>query len=192
MKLLIGLGNPEEKYKKTRHNVGFMVLDKLAGKVTGRSWSLVNKFKSEAIYLPAVGGDRHSALCIAKPHTSMNESGEAVSKLANYFNIDKGDLWVVHDDLDIKLGEYKIQEGKGPKDHNGLNSIYEKLGYKDFWHIRVGIDSQARQIQNPNDKTQKIPGDVYVLQNFSQEEFEIIDNMIEKVSTELQDKLYKK
>lgn len=190
MKLVVGLGNQENKYKKTRHNVGFILMDELAKEISPRDWSKVNKFESSAIYLPAIGGDRHSALCIAKPQTSMNLSGDAVSKLVNYFNIENDDLWVVHDDLDIKLGEYKIQKGIGPKVHNGLNSIYEKLGYKDFWHVRIGIDNRGERTKVGN-KLNVISGQDYVLQNFTDEEFDLIKQVVDKIISEIKKNLFK-
>jgi len=127
MKLVVGLGNPGEKYKNTRHNVGFLMVDKLFGEVewgvskstkTLRSWV---EFKGEKVEL-------------VKPQRFMNKSGVAVKIIKKkHPKLKNEDIYVIHDDLDIKLGEYKIDKGKGPKVHNGLASIYEQIGTKEFW-----------------------------------------------------------
>jgi len=143
MKLIVGLGNPGEKYLKNRHNVGFMFVDYLEE----------NKaFTSSVHYL--------------KPQTFMNKSGDEVSRKLNFYKLTPADLIVIHDDLDLKLGEYKIQRGKGPKVHNGVNHIEERLGSKDFWRVRLGVD--ARQQEN------RQPGESYVLENFLPTEKEIL------------------
>jgi len=135
MKLIVGLGNPGAKYAQNRHNSGFMLVDYLKQNAS---------FNSDVEYL--------------KPQTFMNKSGDEVSRKVNFYKIKPEDLVVIHDDLDLKLGEYKIQKGKGPKIHNGINHIEERLGTKDFWRVRIGVD--ARPIEN------RLPGDAYVLQNF--------------------------
>src|SRR6187431_1384554 len=102
MKLIVGLGNPGKDYEKTRHNVGFMVVDEL-----------LNNSKTKKL----------KDLKILKSTNFMNDSGLFVKKILDSNNLDTGNIYVVHDDLDIKLGEYKIQFGRGPKDHNGILSI---------------------------------------------------------------------
>ncbi len=170
MKLLVGLGNPEEKYQNNRHNVGFMVVDQLVSSFSNDKWSMVKKFKSLIF--------KHEQLFVlAKPQTFMNNSGVAVKKIIDHFKIKTSDLWVIHDDLDIALGDYKIQKGKGPKLHNGIESIEEKLGKSDFWRIRVGVENR--------DKDNKIPGEVYVLQDFKNGEMEIIESVVAKINKEV-------
>lgn len=170
MKLYAGLGNPGEKYIGTRHNVGFMLMDKLASKYSC-SWEQSGKLESLIAKPAAV------ALMFTKPQTYMNNSGKAVSALMNYYNIEKVDLIVVHDDLDLRLGEFKMQTEKGPKEHNGLQSIEEALGYVDFERIRIGIDN--REIGN------RINGEDYVLQKFNNQELQIIDKVLDKLAVEL-------
>jgi peptidyl-tRNA hydrolase len=173
--LIVGLGNIGEKYKSTRHNVGFEVADSLLTKVDGNAeWKEEKKFKA-LVYRPKANG-----LLIAKPTTFMNSSGEAVAALSTFYKIKPVDLYVVHDDLDIKLGSYKIQLGVGPKVHGGLNSIYEKLGTKDFWHVRVGVDNR-----NPENR---INGDDYVMGKFEEGEKEIRDKVIESVVKDIIEK----
>jgi len=141
MELIVGLGNPGQKYKNNRHNVGFMIVDELA-----------------KLNLPGVG--------LFKPQKFMNKSGQEVKRwLKNRKGRTLPVLYVVHDDLDIPLGKFKIQFGKGPKVHNGLQSIYEQLGTKDFWHIRIGIDG---------DRDGK-SGEDFVLGNWRPEEREVIN-----------------
>lgn len=160
MKLVAGLGNPGERHRKNRHNVGFMFLDKLASKLRSDKWDTNQKFNSELNMI-------NQSLIIAKPQTFMNSSGEAVSKLVNYYKMKFDDVYVVHDDLDIKLGEFKIQKGKGPKVHNGVESVEKRLGSKNFWRVRIGVE-------NREGKGKKIEGKDYVLQNFTDEENKVV------------------
>ncbi|KKT34256.1 MAG: Peptidyl-tRNA hydrolase [Candidatus Gottesmanbacteria bacterium GW2011_GWB1_44_11c] len=167
MKLVVGLGNPGEAHANNRHNVGFVMVDRLAGE--GAEW----ESKFEALILKA------KDYLLVKPQTFMNRSGEVVAKVANFYKVTTDDLMVVHDDLDIRLGEYKIQKGVGPKVHNGLTSVEERLGTANFWRLRVGVDNRpAGQA--------RVPGDEYVLSDFTAEEKEISDGVIEKAVKELE------
>lgn len=152
MKLIIGLGNPGEKYKNNRHNVGYLVTDVLKEK----------KLKNTKV---------------AKTDCFMNDSGSFVKFLYTKYDIPHTNLYVVFDDLDIKLGEYKIQFGKGPKDHNGLHDIYDKLGTKDFWHVRVGIDPILRESSR---------GEEIVLSDFEKEEKAVLDKVTSQICEKLQ------
>ncbi|MCX7928721.1 MAG: aminoacyl-tRNA hydrolase [Patescibacteria group bacterium] len=171
MNLVVGLGNPGNKYRETRHNVGFMVLDKLVNFLDSSS----SKRKNSARLKSAVKIINNTIL--AWPNTFMNNVGEAVAALVNYYRISAGDLYVVHDDLDIRLGEYKIQFGIGPKVHGGILSIEHELGTKDFNRIRVGIDN--RKLGD------RMPGEQYVLEKFSSAELEVLDRTIDKVVKDL-------
>lgn len=167
MKCIVGLGNPGEKYAKNRHNVGFMVLDKL-----GSEWEFSKKFNAEII--------QTKAYILVKPQTYMNDSGVAVAKIVQFYKIDLSDLYIVHDDLDIALGNYKIQHSKGPRIHYGVNSVEEKLGTEDFWRVRVGVEN--RTIRGNTG----IRGEVYSLQDFESEEVKIIEGVIGQIVDELQ------
>jgi len=156
MKLVVGLGNPGKDYVNTRHNVGYMVVDEL------------KKHKA-------------SNFQIFKSTNFMNESGSFVQALCTKYDIQNTNLYVIHDDLDIKLGEYKIQFGKGPKDHNGILDIENKLGTKDFWRVRIGVDNR------PFDN--KPMGEEYVLQNFPPEERNLLDRTIKEVCHQLTQKI---
>ena len=179
-KLIVGLGNPGKKYTDTRHNVGFMVVDKLAEMINGQ-WLMNKKFQSLII-------NHKSSIIFSKPQTFMNSSGIAVKKLMVRFKIKLPDLWIIHDDLDIRLGSYKIQKGVGPKLHNGIESIERELGTKVFWRVRVGVDNREK-IQNPKSQTQKISGEQYVLQDFTGEEFKILNSTIENIVKDILSKL---
>ncbi|MEJ2347901.1 MAG: aminoacyl-tRNA hydrolase [Patescibacteria group bacterium] len=166
MKLIVGLGNPGEEHKNNRHNVGFMVVDGLSNE----KWSSVRKFQSLII-------KKGQKFILAKPQTYMNSSGKAVKKIVDHFKIKTSDLWVIHDDLDISLGDFKIQKGKGPRLHKGVISIEKELGKSDFWRVRVGVENR--------DPENRIPGEAYVLQDFKEEEMEIIKSVVNEISKEL-------
>lgn len=171
MKLIVGLGNPGKRYKDTRHNVGFLVADEFAG-LDG--WKKNKKGVLVFKWLQS-GADKVE---VVKPQTFMNESGRALSYIrSQHSDLEMESIFVIHDDLDIKLGEYKIQKGKGPKDHNGLNSIYRSLGTKDFWHVRVGVENRSVK--------SKISGEDYVLRPFDFEEEEIVDKVVKEVVGEI-------
>ena len=153
MKLVIGIGNPGGEYSDTRHNAGLLVVDELQ--------------KSK---LP-------KDLIVKKSDVFMNESGSFVKSQYTKYHIQNTDLYIIHDDLDIKLGEYKIQLGRGPKDHNGLKSVDEALGTNEYWHVRIGVDNR------PFDN--RPMGEEYVLQNFTDEELVILDRVIKEVCKKL-------
>ena len=151
MFLIVGLGNPGSKYENTRHNLGFRVLDLLAG---GEEWK--NKYDSQFLKLDNV--------ILAKPQTFMNKSGEAVAQILKYYP--DAQLVVIHDELDFPLGSIKIMKNISSAGHNGVQSIIDALGTKDFIRLRLGIDnSQTRG---------ELPGDDYVLQKFSPDEENIV------------------
>lgn len=166
MKLIVGLGNPGVKYEKTRHNVGFMVVDELARNYKSKISN--SKLKSEMFFL-------ESDVLVIKPLTFMNLSGEVVATVKNFYKIAVGDIWVIHDDVDLEVGRIKIQIGGGSAGHNGLNSIIENLGSSDFVRFRVGVGRP----QNPN-----IPIEDYVLQNCSGGE--VIEECVRAISDSLE------
>jgi PTH1 family peptidyl-tRNA hydrolase len=133
MKLIVGLGNPGEKYKDTRHNVGFMVADKLARELGSPEalWKLEEQYKASL----ARAGD----VILCKPQTFMNASGVAVRSVASYYKIKPADIWVIHDDLDLPLGKIRIRTGGGSAGHNGIESLLRELGSDAFVRFRLGI-----------------------------------------------------
>ena len=158
MKLIVGLGNPGDKYNNNRHNVGYIIADKLKAQSS--------KLKD---------------IVVLKTNTYMNNSGEIVKKLVAHYKIKMPNLWVIHDDLDLQLGSYKIQKGKGPKLHNGVNSIERELGNGNFWRVRIGIENRMPNAKWPMLNGKKISGERYVLQDFTKEELEILERTIDDV-----------
>jgi len=131
--LVAGLGNPGDTYRETRHNAGFIVLDKLAD-----TFSIsLDKSKFDIVF--GRGAIRGAEVILAKPQTFMNRSGLPVYRLANYFKILCEDMLVVHDDIDLTFGRIKIKEKGGHGGHNGLRSLVDAFGQNDFGRIRIGI-----------------------------------------------------
>lgn len=164
MKILVGLGNPGNTYKNNRHNVGYMLIDYLLEKFQKRYKLQVTSYKNNELQLISY---KLQDLILAKPLTFMNQSGLAVKQLIKSYKLQVTSyMIVVHDDLDIPLGKFKIQKGVGPQLHNGIESIEKALGTKDFWRVRIGIDNRSTN--------HWIDGETYVLQNFKSDEKKII------------------
>jgi PTH1 family peptidyl-tRNA hydrolase len=179
LKLIAGLGNIGDKYVSTRHNAGFMFVDFLydqlkASGVEYANWQTETKWNA-MIALPT---DREAAPVLIKPTTMMNNSGLAVTKVAGFYKIPVKEIAVAFDDLDIGLGQFKIQFGKGPKVHNGLTSVYQHCG-QNFWHIRLGIENRAVR------GNKGVPGMEYALQNFTATEAKIFKDIFPEVVAEL-------
>jgi len=137
MKLIVGLGNPGEKYENTRHNLGFSVVDHLL-KELGTSkvdWDHSSKLKSDIA--PFTINDEK--VLLSKPQTYMNDSGTAVQLLANFYKIEPQYVWVVYDELDLPIGAMKIRFGGAAAGHHGVESIMESIGTDQFWRFRLGI-----------------------------------------------------
>lgn len=175
MIIIIGLGNPGEKYQSTRHNVGFMFLDKLAEKFNFSDFKLSKKFHSQ-ISEGEIAGQK---VILAKPETFMNESGIAVETLTGYYKTPLTDILVVHDEMDIPLGNIKIVKGRGSAGHKGVKSIIEKIG-DDFARFRVGIGPETSKKQD----TEK-----FVIDNFSKKETVALKHTFKKTTQALEDLL---
>ncbi len=165
-KLIVGLGNPGSKYQWTRHNAGFMVLDRLSH-VSGIP---VNRKRYSGFYGEGDWNNEH--LLLLKPQTFMNLSGRSVSEALRFHKLSLKDLMVIHDDLDIPFGRVKVKEGGGHGGHNGLRSLVSELGSGGFARVRVGIGRPEH-------------GDVvnYVLSSFEKDELaqvpQLVDNIID-------------
>ncbi len=132
--LVVGLGNPGPQYAKTRHNVGFMVADLLAGRI-GTAFKVHKRSGAEV----ATGRLGHRPVVLAKPRCYMNESGRQIGPLAKFYSVPAADVIVIHDELDIDFGRVRLKLGGGEGGHNGLRSVANALGSKDFQRVRIGI-----------------------------------------------------
>lgn len=169
---LIGLGNPGESYAKTRHNAGFLFVEYIA-ELLGENLLEKKKFHAEvaqvAVGSSSFGVQSNAAkqnFILAKPTTFMNKSGQAVQALRAFYKMQPKDIFVAFDDLDMELGTVKAQFGKGPKTHNGIDSIKKLLGTDQFWHLRIGIDTRKGD--------RKIPSEKYVLQPMDFDELRLL------------------
>lgn len=162
MKLIIGLGNFEDKYLFTRHNVGFMMVDFFV-KFNNESFKLDKKLKSYITKFKVNGDD----VVVIKPTTYMNLSGEGLIAVMNFYKIDKKDILVVYDDISLDLGKVRFRSSGSDGGHNGIKSIIKHLGSNEFDRLKIGIGPQ------PN-----IPSEAYVLQNFSQDELEKLKEIL--------------
>lgn len=149
MKLIVGLGNPGDKYEKTKHNLGFMVLDNFLKDfepVAKTSWDDSSKFKSSIIQIewqPTEG--KLEKVILAKPKTYMNNSGMAVGLIASFYKVKPEDIWIVHDDFDLPLGSMKIRFGGASAGHHGVESIITTLKTDKFWRFRMGIGASHKK-----------------------------------------------
>lgn len=133
MKLIVGLGNPGKEYLKTRHNIGFMCLDNILGDV---KW----KEKFNSLFFEIKESDEK--IIYLKPQTYMNLSGNSVAAFLNFYKIDIEDVLIIHDDLDLAVGDFRMKTDSGSGGHNGLNSIIECLGTKKFNRLKIGISNK--------------------------------------------------
>ena len=167
MKLIVGLGNPGKEYENTRHNIGFMVVDKLAEELSGEFEDDKYLDGSEVII-------KDKEVVLFKPGSFMNKSGEPIAKVMAKHDIQLNDLWVIHDDADLEFGQIKVKIGGTSGGHNGIESI-DKLVGTDYYRIRVGIgrDANFKELAD------------YVLAPFSAEEREVLPIIIDEVTSYL-------
>ncbi|KKS35343.1 MAG: Peptidyl-tRNA hydrolase [Parcubacteria group bacterium GW2011_GWC2_42_12] len=181
MRIIIGLGNPGEQYKNTRHNLGFMAVDALTIKL-GLNWENNKKFKAELA--------KNDSVILVKPQDFMNNSGQAVASVLSYYkllpkklgliktaNADLSEiLTVIHDDLDIELGKFKVSIDSRSAGHRGVESIISHLKTKNFKRIRIGIKTPTLE---------NIPADKFVLIKFNDEELKMIDTIVPTALNEI-------
>lgn len=164
MKCIVGLGNPGKKYQSTRHNIGFMAIDALLSR---NNWEL-NKTKFKGNY--AIETKNGEKILLLEPQTYMNLSGESLRPLMDYYDIALEDVLVIYDDLDLPPGKIRLRQKGGHGGHNGIRSLIDHLGTKDFKRIRIGIGRP----------TTPVPVVDYVLGNFHAEEQEMVLESIDK------------
>ncbi len=175
MLLIIGLGNPQKKYEKNRHNTGFIAIDELRRIWNFPEWIFNKKFNAEI----SEGSINNEKIILGKPQTFMNFSGTSVKKITYFYKISAENIIVIHDDLDIEFGKYKVSSNSSAAGHKGVQSIINDLGTQEFKRIRVGIEGEEKR------KERKIPGDEFVLQNFSDGELKIIRVTAKKLGREI-------
>lgn len=170
MYLVVGLGNPEKKYFNTFHNMGFMVVDRLAEKLN------VTFTKGECRAVTAHAKINGEKVIIAKPVTYMNLSGEAVQELCHKYKIEKGKLIVAYDDIDIPIGKLRIRQNGSAGTHNGMKNIVQMLSTDDFPRVRVGIGKETpMELVN------------YVLSEVTEDDHKALDPILDQAAASLYD-----
>jgi len=168
MFLIAGLGNPGEKYSHTRHNIGFLIIDKIV-----KNLSLSNNINNPNF--KAIVTKSQNSLYV-QPQTFMNLSGESIVSIADYYDIPNSNIIIIHDDIDLEFGSLKFKIGGGHGGHNGLKSIDSHIG-KDYTRIRVGVSKPSNKLDVAN----------YVLSNFSKDEFiQLNDTIINQAINAIQ------
>lgn len=166
MYLIIGLGNPEEEYAKTRHNMGFDTINKIASKYN----ISLNKKKFDANYGDAIINGKK--VILVKPQTYMNLSGTSVRQFMQFYKILDDQLIVIYDDMDIDKGIIKIRKKGGPGNHNGMKSVEKEIGTGDFPRVRIGIGTPVHKNDMIN----------YVIGSVPEEEYELLQKGVEKAA----------
>lgn len=169
--LIVGLGNPGDKFRGTRHNIGFEVIDRLISKTN-------IKLNKSRIYLSMIGEwvVEEKRVILAKPQTYMNRSGAAVKKMLDGFGLGLDDLLIIYDDIDLPLGQIRIRKAGSGGGHKGVNSIIDSLGSQDFGRLRIGIGAPEEE-------------DVadYVLSPFKEDEKEAIEKSIRRAAVAVEE-----
>lgn len=180
MKIIVGLGNIGEKYVRNRHNCGFIVLDEFARQIEQEEnikidWKEDTKLKAIIARVPY----KNQILFLAKPTTLMNNSGQAVSKILNFFKEPLESLMVIFDDIDLPLGSVRVRDKGSAGTHNGMKSIIQELGNEEFTRIRIGIESRGELTPEQQDISS------YVLSNFTEKEIPALKKSVEEGVEEL-------
>lgn len=170
MKLIVGLGNPGREYEKTRHNIGFMAIDRIVDSL-GISFDR-NKFNG-SYCVTNVGGEK---VMFLKPLEYMNLSGNVIGRFVKFFDIDVSDILIIHDDLDMDLGRIKLKSHGSSGGHNGLKNIEANLGTQEYKRLKIGIS---------NDK--RFDTKDYVLGRFSSSDMDVLNPILDKVPLILND-----
>lgn len=157
--LVVGLGNPGDRYQKTRHNAGFLVVDEIA-KSADLKWQERGRLEGQIV--------ESKNYILLKPQTFMNASGVSIQKAIHFYKIKLKNLIVIHDDLDLPLDQAKVSWAKGPHAHNGMLSVEQQLGTQDFWRIRVGVESRTPE------ERRIISGERFVLKKLKYEDNKLL------------------
>jgi peptidyl-tRNA hydrolase, PTH1 family len=164
MKLIVGLGNPGKQFDKTRHNIGFEVIDELSGQLA----IPLNQSKFKGLF--GTGLHNGEKVILLKPLTYMNLSGESIRAIMDYYQIDLEDFVVIYDDLDLPVGKIRLRQKGSAGGHNGIKSTVAHLGTQEFNRIRIGIDRPRNGMKVPD----------YVLGRFHEEELGLTKEAVQK------------
>ena len=181
MLLIVGLGNHEEKYTDTRHNIGFMVVDKVFQSLTpvGKTFAENKDFKAAIAKLHFKNQD----ILLLKPLTLMNNSGWAVVKASSFYKIVPQNIWVIHDDIDLPLGKLRIRKGGASGGHHGIESIMEKLATDQFMRFRLGVGKGMLDTHHPESKNlHRREVERRVLSPFAEHEVGDVRKMLDKTT----------
>ena len=162
MRVIVGLGNPGSKYLFTRHNLGFMAIDALAG-----DSSFQNKHKS----LIQKKEIENEIVLLVKPQTFMNLSGQAVREIIHFYKLTLESLLVIHDDKDLPFGAMKFQKSRGHGGHNGVKNIHQELKSKDYFRLKIGVSAEESSTQNTSD---------FILSPFNKQEQEKLPALLNR------------
>jgi PTH1 family peptidyl-tRNA hydrolase len=163
MKLIVGLGNIGPRYARTRHNLGFMIVDRLAETLEAK-WKAESKLKAD-IATAELEGEK---VVLAKPQTMMNLSGESIQRIMQFYKLAPADIWVVFDEVDVPFGRLRIRHGGSGGGHQGVTSTIRHIG-DGFVRFRAGISLNDRNVE---------PSEVYVLKAFNEEEQEQLPTVV--------------
>jgi len=179
MKLIIGLGNPGKEYLKTRHNIGFLIVDAISKKFNFPIFKEEKKFKSEI----SIGEINDEKIILAKPTTFMNLSGFAAKEISKFYKINKKNIFIIQDDKDMEFLKIRIKnEASGDGGHNGIKSIIQELGTKELNRFKIGIG---------NTLLEKMPTDKFVLSNFTKEEINLLKEEKEEIINKILEEIKK-
>ncbi len=176
--IIIGLGNPGKEYEQTRHNAGFLACDAIVAQNEGVSWQVKKDLQAEVTKLEANG----QTFLLIKPHTFMNNSGQAVGAVIRFYKAARESIWVIHDELDLPLGKAQIRRGGGMSGHHGLESIAQHIGTTDFGRIRIGVRGQSLREYHAQ---VGIDTNNFVMGRFDPRELPVLQQVFELVVPEL-------
>ncbi|MFA6322743.1 MAG: aminoacyl-tRNA hydrolase [Candidatus Buchananbacteria bacterium] len=175
MKLIVGLGNPGKRYEPTWHNVGFLALDKFKSSKDDAflNYKCSKKFQAQI----CEGSYLAEKIILAKPQTFMNLSGQAVKAISTFYKIKPEDIWLIHDDLDLPLGQIRISHNASAAGHKGVQSVIDEIGTKNFVRFRIGIKTETPK---------KIPAQDFVLQKIDKKCNLLIEQTINEIVSALE------
>ncbi|HBI16542.1 MAG TPA: aminoacyl-tRNA hydrolase [Candidatus Moranbacteria bacterium] len=192
MKLIIGLGNPGEKYAKTRHNVGFIILDEIQKKLEFPHFEFNKKFNAlvsekniapknntSSLLSKLFSASNQEKIILVKPQTFMNNSGESIRAILDFYKLSSQNLIIINDDLDILVGKYKISTDSSAHGHNGVQSIIDHVGTQNIKRVKIGVEKESGRA------SRQTPGEQFVLDNFTSDELNKVTSLTNQIISEI-------